>query len=664
MKILIENAGAQTGFLILNKDGEWVIEVFGVVHSNISDGVHITELLQSLLLRDRLSVSIVNYVIRTKESVVLSDAALESEFTNDPYIKNHQTKSILCAPLVNQGNLVGVAYLENNLAVGAFTQNRVEVLQLLSGQAAIAITNAKLYAERQQAEKLLADYNQTLEEQVTGRTLELEREIVERKRAEEAAQAANRAKSIFLANMSHELRTPLNGIIGFSQLMNRSSTLPSEHQENLSIITRSGEHLLTLINQVLDLSKIEAGRITLNKTNFNLHRFLRDLEDMFRLKAEAKGLQLLFDLSFDVPRYVRTDEVKLRQVLINLLNNAIKFTSEGSVSLKIKSQVKKTTNSKETTITFEVEDTGAGIASDELDSLFEAFVQTKTGQQAQEGTGLGLTIARSFVQLMGGEMTVSSYVSKGTTFKFDIQATVVESIDIKSRQPSRRPIGLEPNQPRYRILIVDNLWDNRQLLIKLLSPLGFELQEASNGQEAITIWDTWEPHLIWMDIRMPVMDGIEATRRIKATPKGQHTAIIALTACVLEEKRSAVLAAGCAEFIRKPFREADIFDAMHKHIGVRFVYEELTAILTLTETKVDFLTPAVLAALPSDLVANLRQAILSLDIESMQSYIAQISELDRSLAEAIATLAKDFRYKQLLTLTQPTGATQLIWWNR
>jgi GAF domain-containing protein len=233
MKILVENAGAQTGYLILHKAGEWVIEASGVVHSNVGDGVNITQLLQSVPIQDRLSVSIVDYVVRTKESVVISDAARKSDFATDPYIKTHQTKSILCAPLVNQGELVGIVYLENNLAVGAFTQNRVEVLQLLSGQAAIVITNAKLYAERQQAEKLLADYNRTLEEQVAARTLELKREIAERKRAEEAAQAANRAKSIFLANMSHELRTPLNAIIGFSQLMNCSSTLPSEIKKTL-----------------------------------------------------------------------------------------------------------------------------------------------------------------------------------------------------------------------------------------------------------------------------------------------------------------------------------------------------------------------------------------------------------------------------------------------
>jgi signal transduction histidine kinase/CheY-like chemotaxis protein len=558
----------------------------------------------------------------------------------EPYIKEHQTKSILCAPLLNQGKLVGLFYLENNLSAGAFTPERLEVLNLLSSQAAISIENANLYTQ-------LGEYSRSLEQKVSQRTAELAE-------ATRLAQAANLAKSTFLANMSHELRTPLNAILGFSQLISRSRSLPPEHQENLGIITRSGEHLLTLINQVLDLSKIEAGRTTLNETSFDLHYLLHDLEDMFQLRAEDKGLQLLFERTPEVPRYVRTDEVKVRQVLINLLNNAIKFTSQGGVSVRVRSVIGNRKDSSNYQLQFEVEDSGAGIAPEELDSLFEAFMQTRTGQQSSEGTGLGLTIARSFAQLMGGEMTVSSYVSKGTTFKFDIQAAVVESIDSKSQQSTRRAIALEPNQPRYRILIVDDALDNRQLLIKLLSPLGFELQEASNGQEAIAIWDAWEPHLIWMDIRMPVMDGIEATQRIKATPKGQHTVIVALTASVLEEKRSTVLAAGCAEFIRKPFREADIFDAMHKHIGVRFVYEEPTAILTSTETKVDVLTPAVLAALPSDLVANLRQAILSLDIESMQSYIAQISELDRSLAEAIATLAKDFKYKQLLTLTQPT----------
>jgi CheY-like chemotaxis protein len=288
---------------------------------------------------------------------------------------------------------------------------------------------------------------------------------------------------------------------------------------------------------------------------------------MFRFKADDKGLQLICDRASDVPQYMRTDETKLRQVLINLLSNALKFTQEGGVSVRVginNSQSLKA-NGKESgisheqlAITFEVEDTGAGIAAEDLDTLFEAFVQTKTGKESQEGTGLGLPITRSFVQLMGGEITVRSSVGKGSLFKFDILVSPVDAASITTKQPTRQVIALEANQPRYRILIADDKWSNCQLLIKLLNPLGFELREASNGKEAVEIWDEWEPHLIWMDMRMPVMDGYEATKQIKATIKGQATTVIALTATSLEEERAIVLSAGCDDFIRKPFREADI----------------------------------------------------------------------------------------------------------
>ncbi|MGL5062311.1 MAG: PAS domain S-box protein, partial [Microcoleus sp.] len=359
---------------------------------------------------------------------------------------------------------------------------------------------------------------------------------IKMQQAKEAAEAANKAKSTFLANMSHELRSPLNAIIGFAQVAIRSQTLSPENQENVGIILRSGEHLLTLINQVLDLSKIEAGRTTVNEKNFDLYRLLDDLEDMFALKAEDKGLQLEFDRDAEVPHYICTDEVKLRQVLINLLNNAIKFTSEGGVSVRVRGGVGNRQNhNRERAIGryllhFEVADTGAGIAEEELDRLFEAFVQTKTGKDAQEGTGLGLIISREFVQLMGGDIAVSSEVGTGTVFEFDIQVHLVEAADIETKKTKRQVIALEPNQPRYRLLIVDDKPLNRQLLVKLLNPLGFELREANNGKEAVEIFMDWEPHLIWMDMRMPVMDGYEATKQIKTTTKGQATAIVALTA--------------------------------------------------------------------------------------------------------------------------------------
>jgi signal transduction histidine kinase/CheY-like chemotaxis protein len=508
---------------------------------------------------------------------------------------------------------------------------------------------------------------ETLEQRVADRTAELAE-------AKEKAEVANQAKSTFLANMSHELRSPLNAILGFSQLMMRSQTLPSEHVENVGIVTRSGEHLLTLINQVLDLSKIEAGRTTLNEKNFDLFRLLDDVEDMFQLKADDKGLQLICDRAPDVPRYLRTDEVKLRQVLINLLNNAIKFTQEGGVSVKVKSQNPyggaalpgneflftapskvKSEAETQTTITFEVEDSGAGIAPEELDSLFEAFVQTKTGKESQEGTGLGLPISRQFVQLMGGDITVSSQVGRGTLFKFDINVSVVDATSIETTRSTRRVIALEPNQQSYRILIVDDKQDNRQLLIKLLNPLGFELKEASNGTEAVKIWDSFEPHLIWMDMRMPVMDGYQATKRIKLTTKGQATAVIALTASVLEEERAVVLSAGCDDFMRKPFQEAEIFELMNKHIGVRYVYDEPTAHTGSTVSKTDIqnaLNPEALATLPNEVLANLEHAASFAYMAEIDSYIDEIRSYNANLADALATLALDFEYGKIVTLIQ------------
>ncbi len=484
---------------------------------------------------------------------------------------------------------------------------------------------------------------------------------IKMQQAKEAAEAANKAKSTFLANMSHELRSPLNAVIGFAQVMIRSKTLSPENQEDIAIILRSGEHLLALINQVLDLSKIEAGRTTINEKNFDLYQLIDDLEDMFALKAEQKGLQLIFDRDAEVPHYICTDEVKLRQVLINLLNNAIKFTSEGGVSMQVKGGRRNIHNKNSTDqlpgrywLHFEVQDTGTGIAAEEIHQLFEAFVQTKTGKDSQEGTGLGLAISRQFVQLMGGEITVSSDIGKGAVFQFDIQVHLVEASDIESKKTQRRVVALEPNQPSYRLLIVDDKPLNRQLLVKLLSPLGFELREANNGKEAVDIFMEWEPHLIWMDMRMPVMDGYEATKQIKTTTGGQATAIVALTASVLEEERAVILSAGCDDFMRKPFREEDIFVAMGKHLGVRYIYEDPTAVSAadVEESSQEVLTPEAFASLSPDWIAEFKQSILSVDMEAIEVAIAQIGTVNPSLAGKLQDCINNFEYDRILNIIE------------
>jgi signal transduction histidine kinase/ActR/RegA family two-component response regulator len=400
-----------------------------------------------------------------------------------------------------------------------------------------------------------------LETRVEERTVELNK-------AKQSAEAANSSKSEFLANMSHELRTPLNAILGFAQVMNRDASLAPQQQENLGIINRSGEHLLSLINDVLDMSKIEAGRITLTENAFDLYQLLRTIQEMFQLKAESKGLQLSIECTPDLPDYIYTDESKLRQILINLLGNAVKFTQEGGVILRVRAkEQEKITSPHPFSLIFEVEDTGPGIAPNELESLFEPFVQTETGRKSQQGTGLGLPISRKFVQLMAGDITVNSTPGQGTIFQFDIQVKLAEVADLPEPQQTRRVLGLEPGQPEYRILVVDDRDLNRRLLTKLLSPVGFQVREAENGQEAIAVWSSWEPHLIWMDMRMPVMNGYEATKQIKSDLKGQATAIVALTASILEEEKAVVLGAGYDDFVRKPFREDAIWEKIAKYLG-------------------------------------------------------------------------------------------------
>ncbi|HSF81807.1 MAG TPA: two-component regulator propeller domain-containing protein [Anaerolineales bacterium] len=515
-----------------------------------------------------------------------------------------------------------------------------------------------------------------LEILVDERTSELQATLVELKRSKEAAEAANRAKSIFLANISHELRTPLNAILGFSQLMIRHANLggigdgglTQKQRENLQVINRSGEHLLGLINDVLEMSKIEAGRTTFNQNSFNLFNMLKGLEDMFRLRAEDKGLTLEFDTLPDVPRYICTDEGKLRQILMNLLGNAVKFTSEGGVVLRVylagEAKPNEALNCAEEIsevhlLRCEVEDSGPGITTEELEIIFDPFVQSKSGQQAQEGTGLGLSISLQYAQLMGGDLTARSEPEVGSMFRLEIPIQIVSEAAVRSTLLKKQVAALAPGQPRYRVLVVDDKEVNRELIVKMLTPLGFEVQEAEHGLQALQVWEAWDPQLIFMDMRMPVMDGYEATRRIKGTIKGQATVIIALTASALEEDRAIILSEGCDDYIRKPFRESDIFEAFEKHLGVQFVYEgeeEQASEPIPTETWERAEMASHIASLAPEQVELLAQATRLGYTDQILEAIRQIGLADRELAEMLSDLANNFEHEKILAIIGPAGS--------
>jgi signal transduction histidine kinase/CheY-like chemotaxis protein len=470
--------------------------------------------------------------------------------------------------------------------------------------------------------------------------------------AKEAAEAANRAKSTFLANMSHEIRTPMNAILGFSQLVLRTPGLAPIQKQYLDIINRSGEHLLALINDILAMSKIEAGRVTLNRTTFDLHNLLADVESMFRLRTEAKHLEFSVESGAEVPRLVVTDEGKLREVLINLLGNAVKFTEKGRIALRVSAEAAPGSGLR---LLVAVEDTGAGISADEIGRLFQHFEQTKSGRKAGTGTGLGLAISREFVRLMGGDITVRSQVGKGSIFQFTVPLEPGKEDDpafLEKGAVARRVAGLGPGQPPCRVLIVDDVEDNRMLLARMLGDVGFEIRQAINGAEGVEQFTGWHPHLILMDKRMPVMDGHEAIGRIRACPGPQPVKIIILTASAFDENRREALAIGADDFLGKPFREAELFGKIKALLGVEYVYADPAPVQAPSPAKSQ--SPASPAhpngRLPAGLVNELREATLGVDVDRMLELIERLARHDALLAEELRPLVEQFEYKRVLKL--------------
>jgi PAS domain S-box-containing protein len=472
-------------------------------------------------------------------------------------------------------------------------------------------------------------------------TTDRKQQTLELAKARDSAQAANRAKSVFLANMSHELRTPMNAILGFAQLMQQDAGLSQEHRAQVETIGRSGQHLLTLINDVLEISKIEAGKVTLEPRAMDLGELLETIEQMNRLRAERKGLSLALIIAPEVPHYVRGDDKKLRQVLVNLLSNAIKFTHQGGIEVRVGPEP------GTRRIRFEVADTGCGIAPEEQQRIFEAFYQTPDASRRGEGTGLGLTISREYAQLMGGRLEVESTVGKGSLFRFAIPLDAVPQGAVETRNQARRVVAIEPGQPRYRILIAEDRPESRELLRQLLESVGFDVRTAENGEKALHLFQSWHPHFIWMDMRMPVMDGYEATRKIKASPGGHATIVVALTASAFEEDRAEVLATGCDGFLRKPLDVDEIFSAMAEHLGIRYLYAADTAPVT-PQAGTDL--HALTAGMDPELRTALARASLLLDVHGAHDAIAQISARAPELAEPLGRMVDEFRFDELVKL--------------
>ena len=725
MHLVLENAGAQAGCLLLTRGDELALVAEAQVEQQ---AVQVRRHAGQPLSQARLPLAMLQYVRRSREPVLLMDAAEPHPFSTDPYFSQQHPQSVLCLPILRQSALVGILYLENSLATQAFTPDRLQVLELLASQAAISLDNARLYADvrdsharirrlvesniigiffwdlsgnitdandaflrmvgysRQELaagqvqwaamtpeEYRAADAQAIQELAKSGSVTPFEKEFIrkdgtrlpiligvtlfeqsqdtgvafvldltERKRAEaerearHAAEAANRAKSAFLANMSHELRTPLNGILGYAQILQRDPVLGQRQLAGVNVIRQSGEHLLTLINDVLDLAKIEAGKMTLYLADFPFPPFVQTIADIVGVKAAQKGLALVCELAPDLPQWVRADEKRLRQVLLNLLSNAVKFTDYGQVTLRARF-------TPPARLCFAVQDTGIGIAADQRETIFAPFEQAGDMRHRVGGTGLGLAISRQYVRLMGGEIAVESQPGQGSTFRFEVEAQPVQAAT--ATVSTKTVTGYAG--PRKKVLVVDDIAENRAVVIDLLTPLGFEVAEAANGREGLEMAQRLRPDLILMDIVMPELDGLAATRRLRQLDAFREVPILAVSASVSASDSKQSLAAGMNAFLFKPLDADKLLEQMAKLLRLEWTYASAKVEAPL-ETGPMVVPPAE----EMEVLYRLAKLGNMHEIMAQTERLAQLDERYRPFTRQLSSLARNYQSKAVLRLVE------------